>query len=153
MKLRNCLLSLLGAVLPFVPLTLAAQNQTVEGTILLPAATVSGAARREYVTSGGLINGVHGYVIVLDPASVGTGFSLQPAASNTGTGNLDIYFYSDLDNGVVCSQATTPSSTENGVVCGTHAIVVIFDGANVTFHYQAGLPAPPEPPFVASQFS
>ena len=112
-RLRQAFL-LIAALLPSIPLPLAAQNQTVDGTILLPAASAPGVPRREYVTSGGVINGVHGYVFAIDPASVGTGLSLQLAASNTGTGNLDIYFCSDFENRVVCSQATTPASTESG---------------------------------------
>ncbi len=145
------LLVFLGT-LPLLPTMAWAQTTvTVDGTVLLPAATAPGVPRREYLASGGTINGVNGYVFAVELTTVGTFFTLQPATSNTGVGDLDIYFYSDFQNGVTCNEAAS-SGNESGVVCGTHAIVVLSTGANVTFQYQAGLPVPAEPPFQPSQF-
>ena len=140
------------ALVLLVPDLARAQSQTVKGNVLLPAANSPGVARREYSLSGGTINGVHGYVIVLDAATVGTGFTLGPDVANMGTGGLDISFYSDFANGVTCSDFSGQNS-ETGVVCGTHAIVTTPTGANITFDYQSGLPVPPAPPFLASKFT
>lgn len=128
-----------------------AQNQTVHATIVGPAQTDPVVPRREYVLSNGAINGVNGYVFKLDPLTVGTNFSLQPSPSSAGVGGLSIYFYSDLQNGVVCSENTSGIS-EAGSICGVYAIVVLVTGADVTFDYQGGLPPPSPPPFVASGF-
>jgi hypothetical protein len=128
-----------------------AAGQTVTATVLL-ASNGGGVARREWTTSGGAINGVNGYVITLDPASVGTYFTLNLAPTNTGVGAPSIAFYTDMANGITCSTFDgNPGAA--GVVCGDHAIVYLDAGANLTFTYQSGLPVPPPPAFVASKFT
>jgi hypothetical protein len=128
-----------------------AGGQTVTATILL-ASNGGGVARREWNASGGAINGVNGYVITLDPAQVGTYFTLNLATTNTGVGAPSIAFYTDMVNGITCSSFDgNPGAA--GVVCGDHAIVYTAAGANLTFTYQSGLPVPPEPAFVASKFT
>jgi len=128
-----------------------ASGQTVTATILL-ASNGGGVARREWNASGGAINGVNGYVITLDPAEVGTYFTLNLATTNTGVGAPSIAFYTDMVNGITCSTFDgNPGAA--GVVCGDHAIVYTAAGANLTFMYQSGLPVPPPPAFVASKFT
>ena len=128
-----------------------AAGQTVTATILLPS-NGGGVARREWNASGGAVNGVNGYVITLDPAEVGTYFTLGLAATNTGVGAPSIAFYTDMANGITCS-TFDGSPGAAGVVCGNHAIVYVNAGGNVTFTYQSGLPVPPPPAFVASKFT
>ena len=128
-----------------------ASGQTVTATILL-ASNGGGVARREWNASNGAVNGVNGYVITLDPASVGTYFTLNLAATNTGAGAPSIAFYTDMANGITCSTFDGAPGAA-GVVCGEHAIVYTSAGANLTFTYQSGLPVPPPPAFVASKFA
>ncbi|HEV2250288.1 MAG TPA: sialidase family protein [Candidatus Limnocylindria bacterium] len=128
-----------------------AAGQTVTATVLLPS-NGGGVARREWTASGGAVNGVNGYVITLDPATVGTYFTLGLASTNTGAGAPSIAFYTDMTNGITCGTFDgNPGAA--GVVCGDHAIVYLLAGANVTFAYQSGLPVPPPPAFVASKFT
>src|SRR5438477_1940794 len=127
-----------------------AAGQTITATILL-ASNGGGVARREWNASGGAINGVNGYVITLDPAEVGTYFTLDLASSNSGVGAPSIAFYTDMTNGITCSTFDGTPGTA-GVVCGNHAIVYTGSGANLTFTYQSGMAVPPPPPFVASKF-
>ena len=128
-----------------------AAGQTITGTVLL-ASNGGGVARREWTTSNGTINGVNGYVITLDPAEVGTYFTLNPAPTNTGAGAPSIAFYTDMAAGTTCSTFDGAPGAA-GVVCGDHAIVYTNTGANITFVYQSGLAVPPPPPFVASKFT
>lgn len=147
----GCVASLvLGLVLNVVPAHAA--GQTVDGTVLL-ASNGGGVARREWNTSGGSINGVNGYVFAVDPTTVGTYFNLTPSSTNTGTGALAIAFYTDMTNGITCDTAGPDPSGAVGFVCGNHAIVYLDPGADVSFHYVGGLPAPTPPPFVASRFT
>ena len=128
-----------------------AAGRTVTATVLLPS-NGGGVARREWNASGGAVNGVNGYVITLDPAEVGTYFTLNLAITNTGVGAPSIAFYTDMTNGITCSTFDgNPGAA--GVVCGDHAIVYLNAGGNVTFTYQSGLPVPPPPAFVASKFT
>jgi hypothetical protein len=129
-----------------------AAGQTVDGTVLL-ASNGGGVARREWNASGGAINGVNGYVFAIDPTSVGTYFNLTPAANNTGTGTPFVAFYTDMINGITCDTAGGNPSGATGAVCGSYAIVYLDPGANWSFHYQSGLPAPAPPPFLASSFT
>src|SRR5213082_2799666 len=98
-----------------------AASQAVTGTVLL-ASNGGGVARREWNASGGAVNGVNGYVFVLDPTEVGTYFTLNLASTNTGAGAPSIVFYTDMDNGITCSTYDGAPGT-TGLVCGTHAIV------------------------------
>jgi len=128
-----------------------AAGQTVTGTVLL-ASNGGGVARREWNASGGAINGVNGYVITLDPTSVGTYFTLNLAPTNTGVGAPSIAFYTDMANGITCSTFDgNPGAA--GVVCGNHAIVYTAAGADLTFVYQSGGVVPPPPAFVPSRFA
>jgi len=128
-----------------------AASQSVTGTVLL-ASNGGGVARREWNASGGAINGVNGYVFAVDPATVGTAFSLALAATNQGVGAPSIAFYTDMANGITCSSFDgNPGAA--GVVCGDHAIVYLTAGANTTFTYQSGGPVPPPPAFQASKFT
>lgn len=132
-----------------------AAGQIVEGTVLLTS-NGGGVARREWNASGGAINGVNGYVFAVDPATVGTYFSMTPAASNTGVGVPFIAFYTDMVNGITCDTAGGDASGFTGPVCGNHAIVyldALSPGANYTFHYESGLAAPAPPPFLPSAFT
>ncbi len=128
-----------------------AGGQTVTATVLL-ASNGGGVARREWNASNGSVNGVNGYVITLDPTSVGTYFTLNLAATNTGAGAPSIAFYTDMASGITCSTFDGDPGAA-GVVCGTHAIVYTNAGANLTFTYQSGLAVPPPPPFLASKFT
>jgi hypothetical protein len=92
-------------------------------------------------------------VFAIDPTSVGTYFNLTPAANNTGTGTPFIAFYTDMINGITCDTAGGNPSGATGAVCGSYAIVYLDPGANWSFHYQSGLPAPAPPPFLASSFT
>src|SRR5438105_3195906 len=83
-----------------------ASGQTVVGNVLSPNPVGPGVARREYTTSNGTINGVHGYVFAVDAATVGTAFTLGPTATNAGAGGLDITFYTDLNVGTTCAEYT-----------------------------------------------
>lgn len=128
-----------------------AAGQSVTATVVLPS-NGGGVARREWTASGGAVNGVNGYVITLDPASVGTAFTLNLAATNTGVGAPSIAFYTDMVNGITCSTFDgNPGAT--GVVCGDYAIVYVLTGGNITFTYESGLTVPPPPAFVASKFT
>ena len=128
-----------------------AASQSVTGTVLL-ASNGGGVARREWNASGGAVNGVNGYVFAVDPATVGTAFTLGLAATNAGVGAPSIAFYTDMTNGITCSTYDgNPGAA--GVVCGDHAIVYLNAGANTTFTYQSGLAVAPAPAFVASKFS
>jgi hypothetical protein len=128
-----------------------ASGQTITATILLPS-NGGGVARREWNASSGAINGVNGYVFVIDPSEVGTGFSLNIAPTNAGVGAPSIAFYVDMANGITCSSFDGAPGAA-GVVCGNHAIVYTLSGANLTFTYQDGLAVPAPPPFVASKFA
>ena len=128
-----------------------AAGQTVTATVVLPS-NGGGVARREWNASGGVVNGVNGYVITLDPSTVGTYFTLNLAATNAGVGAPSIAFYTDMTNGITCSTFDgNPGAA--GVVCGSHAIVYLSAGGNVTFTYQSGLPVPPPPAFIPSKFA
>ena len=128
-----------------------AASQAVTGTILLPS-NGGGVARREWNASGGTINGVNGYVFAVDPATVGTAFTLGLAATNAGVGAPSIAFYTDMTNGITCSSYDgNPGAA--GLVCGDHAIVYLLSGANTTFTYQSGMTPPLPPPFQASKFT
>ena len=122
-----------------------AAGRTITATVLL-ASNGGGVARREWNASGGAVNGVNGYVFVLDPAEIGTYFTLNLASTNTGAGAPSIAFYTDMQNGITCSTFDGAPGAA-GVVCGTHAIVYTSAGANLTFTYQSGLPVPPPPAF------
>ena len=156
MSLRQLLVSMSIAAIVLGSLALdsttaQAAGQTVTGTVLLPS-NGGGVARREWSASAGAVNGVNGYVITLDPASVGTYFTLNLAATNTGVGAPSIAFYTDMANGITCSTFDgNPGAA--GVVCGDHAIVYLNAGANLTFAYQSGMAVPPPPAFVASKFT
>ena len=115
-----------------------AAGQTVTGTVLL-ASNGGGVARREWNASNGAVNGVNGYVITLDPAEVGTYFTLNPAATNAGTGAPSIAFYTDMAAGTTCSTFDGDPGAA-GVVCGNHAIVYLNAGANVTLRVSPMLP-------------
>jgi len=129
----------------------SAAGQTVPGTFLLPS-NGGGVARREWNASGGAVNGVNGYVFAVDPATVGTYFTLNLAPTNTGVGAPSIAFYTDMANGITCSTFDgNPGAA--GVVCGDHAIVYSETAANLTFTYQSGMAVPPPPAFVASKFT
>ena len=128
-----------------------AAGRTITATILLPS-NGGGVARREWNASGGAVNGVNGFVFVLDPSEVGTYFTLNLAPTNSGAGAPSIAFYTDMTNGITCSSFDGAPGA-SGVVCGTHAIVYTLAGANLTFTYQSGLPVPPPPAFVASKFA
>jgi hypothetical protein len=125
-----------------------AAGQTVDGSVLL-ASNGGGVARREWNTSGGTINGVNGYVFAIDPATVGTYFTLTPS----GTGTMFIAFYTDMTNGITCDTFGGDPTGATGAVCGNHAIVYLDPGANMTFHYVSGFPPPTPPPFLASNFT
>ncbi len=128
-----------------------AASQAVTGTVLL-ASNGGGVARREWTASGGAVNGVNGYVFAVDPATVGTAFTLGLAATNQGVGAPSIAFYTDMTNGITCSSYDgNPGAA--GVVCGDHAIVYLLTGANTTFTYVSGGPVPAPPPFQASKFT
>src|SRR5205823_11540038 len=107
---------------------------------------------REWNASNGAVNGVNGYVFVLDPSEIGTEFTLNLASTNTGVGAPSIAFYTDMANGITCSSFDGAPGAA-GVVCGNTAIVYTLAGANLTFTYQSGLPVPPPPAFVASKFA
>ncbi len=128
-----------------------AAGQTVTATILLPS-NGGGVARREWNASNGAVNGVNGYVFAIDPLSVGTAFTLDHAATNSGTGAPSIAFYTDMANGTTCASFDGAPGAA-GVVCGNHAIVYTLAGADLTFTYQSGLTVPPPPAFVASKFA
>src|ERR671931_488491 len=128
-----------------------AAGRTITATILLPS-NGGGVAIRDWNASGGAVNGVNGYVFVLDPGEVGTYFTLNLAPTNSGVGAPSIAFYTDMVNGVTCATFDGAPGAA-GVVCGTHAIVYTAAGANLTFTYQNGLPVPPPPAFVASKFT
>jgi hypothetical protein len=128
-----------------------ASGQTVTGTVLL-AANGGGVARREWNASNGAVNGANGYVFAVDPASVGTYFTLNLAPTNQGVGSLSIFFYTDMASGTTCSQFDG-SPNAAGVVCGNHGIVWTPSGADLSFVYQSGMAVPAPPAFLASKFT
>ena len=156
MSVRHVIARLLTAALVISLLAIDATpahaaGQTITGTVLL-ASNGGGVARREWTASNGAVNGVNGYVITLDPASVGTYFTLNLAATNSGVGSPSIAFYTDMTNGITCATFDGAPGAA-GVVCGDHAIVYTSAGANLTFTYQSGGAVPPPPAFVASKFT
>ena len=128
-----------------------AAGQTITGTVLL-ASNGGGVARREWNASGGAVNGANGYVFAVDPASVGTYFTLDLAPTNSGVGAPSIAFYTDMTNGITCSTYDGAPGAA-GIVCGDHAIVYTNAGANLTFVYQSGGTPPVAPAFMPSKFT
>src|SRR5947199_7614766 len=62
-----------------------AAGRTITANVLL-ASNGGGVARREWNASNGAVNGVNGYVFVLDPSEIDTEFTLNLASTNTGVG-------------------------------------------------------------------
>lgn len=133
--------------------------QTVSGSIALPTrfadtANTSvdqgwpGLIRRVYQASADS-NGVIGYVFDVDPETWGGPFVLGNVTDQTGTGQLDIYFYDEMGDaggavaGVTTGEYQSPAKGEVGFIPegSRKAIVFTPDAINSTFDY-TGYTAP-----------
>ena len=128
--------------------------QTVSGSIALPTRFTDGVGgwpgliRRVYQASADS-NGVIGYVFDVEPETWGGPFVLGNVTDQTGTGQLDIYFYDEMGDaggavpGVTTGEYQTASKGEVGFVPegSRKAIVFTPDAVNATFDY-TGYTAP-----------
>lgn len=137
---RVALVAVMAAVsLTSVPAAQAAATQSVSGTVLHPA-TTGAAARNAWLASGGLVNGVSGYVFEVEPATVGERFIMRsPDTLASRWTDLNITFY-DLVGGAysACQIYDFLNPYEAGRVCGDLGIVWSFSGGPAEFTYEAG---------------
>ena len=127
----------------------AAEPQTVSGTITAPiAGNVTGGPRRAALASTAT-NGAIGWYFTVRPDTVGGTFELAKAADPTGQGDVNVLFYSDPgDVGgtaptIVGEFAEVGGAGEKGLVPegAKTALVYLTGGARVGFAYK-GVAAP-----------
>lgn len=131
---------LLIAPLAVVPAAEASTTQHVSGTVLHPA-TTGAAARNAWLASGGLVNGVSGYVFEVNPATVGERFIMRSedfGASRWTDLNITFYDRDEAGAYVACQIYDFLNPYEAGRVCGVLGIVWSFSGGPADFTYDAG---------------
>lgn len=126
----------------------APAEQTVSGRIVAPVpSNVTGIPRRAFLASRAT-NGLIGHAFDVDPATIGGPFDLTATADPTGSGDLNIVFYSNT--GTVGTDAPTSAGDfysegvggERGIVPVDSQVAMVFisGGANVSFAYTATPP-------------
>lgn len=129
------------------------EYDSISGTIALPTRFTNGAGgwpglvRRAYQASAAS-NGVIGFVFDVDPETWGGAFVLGDVTDQTGTGQLDIFFYEEMGDaggqvaGVTTGEYQSPSKGEIGFVPEGSRKGIVFtpDAVNAAFNYTVYTP-------------